>query len=171
MSGEVWFARVNDALVSTDEESLSAIRKIAHGECKAFKPVGVRDPVSFRLYWGCFMTGMARYLTEVEIDRQNGEPVMYPLHGSKERADTATKLAIKHYDEAFIGNTGYAIRTPRSISYARMEPEKWAKYLPKVTEFLLEHVTPYIEVPEARDDMLMAIERWQRRFQDQERAA
>jgi hypothetical protein len=170
MSNEVWFARANNALVGTDEESWKAINQLEPGQCQAFEPVGVRDPVSFRLYWGAFMTPMARYLDEVEIDRQNGQPVMYPLHGDKTRADTATKLAIKHYDEAFVGDTGYSIRTPRSISYRKMKPAEWDKYLPKVMNFLLEKVTPYIEVPEARDDMLMAIERWQPRLQKAEAA-
>jgi hypothetical protein len=167
---EVWFARSNNALIPTDEDSQKVIARLEQGECKAFEEIGIRDPVSFRLYWGGFMTPMAKYLSEVEIDRQDREPVMYALHGDKGRADTATKLAIKHYDESFIGNTGYSIRTPRSISYRRMTPGQWNEYLPKVMEFLLEKVAPNIEVPEARDDMLMAIERWQPRMQKTEAA-
>jgi hypothetical protein len=171
MSTEVWFVRVNDALVSTDEESLKAIRRIEPGECKAFKPIGVRDPVSFRLYWGAFMDKLAKYVPEVEIDRQDGEPIMYPINGDKKRADRATKMATGHYEEEFVGNTGYSIRSPLSISYEKMTPAEWDEFLPKVMEFLLEKVSPYIEVPEARDDMLKAIERRQREYEKRERAA
>lgn len=166
VSGEVWFARNNDALIPTDEDGLKAIRRLEQGECGAWREIGVRDPVSFRLYWGGFMTPMAKYLDEVEIDRQKGKPVMYPLHREKKRADTAAKLGTKHFTESFVGDTGYSIRTPDSISYEKMSPADWDKYLPKVMEFLLEMVTPYIEVPEARDDMMRAIERWQPRMQE-----
>lgn len=164
MSNEIWLVKQGRTLCRTDKESGNAIDGMEDGECRAFKPIGVRDPVSFRLYWGAFMTDMARYLPEVEIDRQNGQPVMYPIHGDKKRADTATKLAIRHYDEAFVGDTGYSIRTPCSISYDKMTPAEWDDFLPKVMEFLLEKVAPFIEVPEARDDMLIAIERRQRKI-------
>lgn len=167
MSGEVWFVRVNDALVSTDEESLKAIRKIEPGECKAFKPIGVRDPVSFKRYW-FLMTHTAKHVKQIEIDRINRQPVYMRIF-DKEGASEAMKFCLGHYDTMPVGSTDYAIRKARSISYEKMTPEEWSGYMPGVLEVLTDKVAPFIEIPEARDEMLQCLERWQ--AEAEERAA
>jgi hypothetical protein len=155
---EVWFARVNDALISTDEDSLKVIRRMEPGECKAFRPIGVRDPVSHRRYW-VMCTETARNVRQIEIDRIGKQPV-YMRVFCKEDVHTAMKLCTGLFDVLPVGGTNYAIRVPRSTDFDRMTPEEWAAYWPKVMDVLLEKVVPEIEVPEARDDMCRSIERW-----------
>lgn len=156
---EIWFARVNDALISTDEDSLKLIRRMEIGECKAFRPAGVRDPVSHRRYW-VLMTLTAKNVKRIEIDRVNRQPV-YMRIWTKEDVHTAMKLCTGLYDTLPVGGTDYAIRVPKSTDFEKMTPEEWIAYWPKVMDVLLEKVAPDIEIPEARDEMLASIERWQ----------
>lgn len=159
MSREVWFARNNDALIPTDEDSVKTIRRLGQGECKAFRPVGVRDPQSHRRYWvAC--TETAKHLTQIEIDRLDGKPVYMRLFGDKSRAHSAMKLCTGLFDTLPVGGTDYEIRVPRSTNFEEMTPEEWAAYWPKVLDVLLEKVAPEIDIPEARDDMLRSIEKW-----------
>lgn len=159
MSREVWFARNNDALIPTDEDSVKTIRRLGQGECKAFRPVGVRDPQSHRRYW-VLQTMVAKYVKRIEIDRVNGQPVYMRIF-SKEDAHTAMKLCTGLYDVLPVGGTDYAIRVPRSTDFDRMTPEEWVPYFVNVMEVLLDKVVPHIEIPEARDEMLLSLERWQ----------
>jgi hypothetical protein len=156
---EIWLARVNDALISTDEESLKFIRRMAPGECKALRPIGVRDPVAHRRYWA-MCTQTAKNVNRIEIDRQDGKPVYMPIH-NKNHAHTAFKLCTGLYDVLPVEGTDYAIRVPHSTSFEDMTPEAWLGYWPKVMEVLLERVAPFIEAPEAQNEMLIALERWQ----------
>lgn len=157
---EVWFARVNDALISTDEDSLKVIRRMEPGECKAFRPIGIRDPVSHKRYWA-MMTQTAKHLKQIEIDRVEGRPVHMRLFGDKGRAHHAMKLCTGLYDTLPVGGTDYEIRVPRPTNFEDMTPEEWQAYFPKVLEVLLDKVAPEIEIPEAQDEMLRSIERWQ----------
>lgn len=156
---EVWLARVNDALIATDEDGRKVIHRLSPGECKAFKPVGVRDPLSHRRYWA-MCTQTAKWVRRIEIDQQDGKPVYMPIH-NKNHAHTAFKLCTGLYDVLPVEGTDYAIRVPHSTSFEEMTPEQWLEYWPKVLDVLLEKVAPEIEVPEARSEMLMSIERWQ----------
>lgn len=169
MSREVWFARNNNALIPTDEDSQKVIARLEQGECQAFEVIGVRDPVSFKRYW-FLMTHTAKHVKRIEIDRDRAtrQPVYMPIR-DKEDASDAMKLCVGHFDTLPVGSTDFAIRKPRSISYAKMTPEEWSRYLPPVYEALLEKVAPFIEIPEARDEMLRSLERWTQ--EAEERAA
>lgn len=155
---EIWFARRLDKLIATDDDSQKVIDRLAEGECKAFRVIGVRDPVAHHRYW-VLMTTTAKNVKRIEIDRVGGQPVYMRIF-SKEDAHTAMKLCTGLYDVLPVGGTDYAIRVPRSTDFERMTPEEWGLYWPKVLEVLIEKVTPDIEVPEARDDMMKSIERW-----------
>jgi hypothetical protein len=158
---EVWFARSNNALIPTDEDSQKVIAKLEQGECQAFEVLGIRDPVSFRRYW-VLMTLAAKHVKRIEIDRDRAtrQPVYLTIR-DKEDASDAMKFCTGHFDTLPVGSTDYAIRKLRSISYAKMTPEQWNRYLPPVFEALLDKVVPFIEVPEARDEICRSIERWQ----------
>lgn len=160
MSREVWFQRVNDALIATDDDSLKLIRRLEQHECKAFRPVGVRDPVAHKRYWA-MCTQTAKHLTKIEIDRVDGKPVYMRLFGDKSRAHAAMKLCTGLYDTLPVGGSDYEIRVPRSTNFEDMTPEEWIAYWPKVLDVLLEKVAPEIEVPEAQAEMYGSIERWQ----------
>lgn len=155
---EVWFARNNDALIPTDEDSIKAIRRLEQGECKAFRPIGVRDPVSHRRYW-VMMTETAKHVKRIEIDRVDRKPVYMRIF-DKKHAHTAMKFCTGLYDVLPVGGMDYEIRVPRSTDFEQMTPEEWIAYWPKVLDVMLEKVAPEIEIPEARDDMLRSIERW-----------
>lgn len=155
---EIWFTRVNNALIATDEDSRKVIERLEHGECKAFRPVGVRDPVSHRRYW-VMCTETAKNVKQIEIDRIQKQPV-YMRIWSKEDVHTALKFCTGLYDVLPVGSTDYAIRVPRSTDFDRMSPEEWALHWPKVLDALLDKVVPHVEIPEARDEMCKYIERW-----------
>lgn len=156
---EVWFARRADHLIATDDDSQKIIDRLGEDECKAFRPVGVRDPVSHRRYWA-MMTTTAKNVKRIEIDRVEGKPVYMRLFGDKSRAHSAMKLCTGLYDTCPVGGTDYEIRVPRSTNFEDMTPEEWIAYWPRVMEVLLDRIAPEIEVPEARDDMMRSIERW-----------
>lgn len=157
---EVWFARSNNALIPTDEPSQKVISRLEQGECKAFRPIGVRDPVSHRRYFA-LMRMTARNVTRIEIDRIEGRPVFMRLLRDEKRAHEAMKLCTGLYDTLPVSGSDYEVRIPRSIAFEKMTPEDWAAYFPKVMDVLLDKVVPYIEAPEARDEMCQCIERWQ----------
>lgn len=157
---EIWFTRNNNALIPTDEESQKVIGRMGQGECKAFRPIGVRDPVSHRRYFA-LMRMTARNVKHIQIDRVEGRPVYMRLFGDEARAHAAMKLCTGLYDTMPVGGSDYEIRVPRSIAFEKMTPEEWAAYFPKVMDVLLEKVVPEIEIPEARDEMCQCIERWQ----------
>lgn len=156
---EVWFSRRDEVLIPTDQDSSRVIARMEDGECKAFRPIGVRDPVSHRRYW-VLMTSTAKNVQRIEIDKVGGVPVHMRLFGDKSRAHAAMKLCTGLYDTLPVGGTDYEIRVPRSTNFEDMTPEEWIAYWPRVMEVLLERVTPEIEVPEARDEMMRSIERW-----------
>jgi len=159
MSRIIWLARVNNTLVSTDEDSKKVIDRLDEGECKAFEPVGVRDPVSHRRYWA-MMTVVAKHVKRIEIDRLGKQPVYMRIF-DKESAHCAMKLCTGLYDTLPVGSTDYAIRVPRSTDFRHMTPEEWGVYWPKVMEVLVEYVAPEFDWPEERDHMLRSLERWQ----------
>lgn len=164
MSRAVWFARVGDHLVRTDEDGGKVIDRLGEGECKAFQPIGVRDPVAHRRYWA--MMGMVgKYVKRIEIDRIGKQPVYMRIF-DKESAHNAMKLCTGLYDTLPVGSTDYAIRVPRSTNFDKMTPEEWIAYWPQVMDVLIDKAAPEIEIPEARDEMLKSLERWH-----QERAA
>jgi hypothetical protein len=160
MSRIVWFARVNDALVSTDEDSRKVIERLDQAECKAFEPVGVRDPVAHKRYWA-LMNMVGKHVKRIEIDRIGKQPVYMRIF-DKDSAHNAMKLCTGHYDTLPVGSTDYAIRVPRSTDFRSMTPEEWALYFPKVLDVIVEKAAPEVETPEARDEMLMCAERWHR---------
>jgi hypothetical protein len=156
---EVWFARVNNALIATDDDSRKVIERMAVGECKAFRPIGVRDSVSHRRYW-VMMTETAKNVRRIEIQRVYGQPVYMPIF-DKHHAHTAMKFCTGLFDVLPVEGADLAIRVPHSTNFDEMSPEEWHDYWPKVLDVLLEKVAPEIQIPEARDAMLISIERWQ----------
>jgi hypothetical protein len=157
---EIWFARGHgDTLIPTDEAGVKVIQRLAEGECKAFRPIGVRDPQSHRRYW-VMMTETARNVRRIEIDRLGNQPVYMPIF-TKDNAHTAMKLCTGLYDTLPVGGTDYCVRVPKSTNFEDMTPEEWTAYWPRVLDVLLEKVAPEIQIPEARDSMLISIERWQ----------
>lgn len=159
MSREVWFARRENHLIATDDDSRKVIERLGEDECKAFRPIGVRDPVSHRRYFA-MMRMTARNVKQIQIDRVDGKPVYMRLLGDEKRAHEAMKLCCGLYDTLPVGNSDYEIRVPRSIAFEQMTPEEWVPYFVKVLDVLLEKVAPEIEVPEAQNEMLKSIERW-----------
>ena len=147
-----YFARVNDALISTDEESLRVIRRMEPGECQQFKRVAVRDTVAHRRYWA-LMSMIATHCERIEIDRLGKEPVYMPIF-SKDNAHTAMKLCTGLYDTLPVGGTSYAVRVPKSTSFEEMTPDEWAAYWPRVMDVVMEKVFPEIEIPEVQTELM-----------------
>lgn len=176
MSGEVWFARVNDALVSTDEESLACIRSLEPGECSAFELIGVRDPVSFRKYWAmCAL--IAQHVRQIEIDRIKVDGRQQPVYKrilDREDVSNAIKLGVGLYLEHPVGSTDYAVREVQSISYRKMTPAKWAEYVKRVAPFVQKRVLPDMKDRGAQDDLIKMLSKWLREVEREgaeERAA
>jgi hypothetical protein len=159
MSDLIWLARIGHSLVSTDDDGQEVIDHMAPGECKAFKPIGIRDTVSHRRYW-VLMTMTAKNVKRIEIDRIEKERVYMRIF-SKKNAHNAMKLCTGLYEVCPVGTTDFALRVPHSTNFDEMSPEEWAKYWPQVREVLLDKVAPFIEIPEARDEMCQLLERWQ----------
>lgn len=155
----VWFARSGHSLIATDDDSQKVIERLGDGECKAFKPIGVRDPIEHRRYW-VTMTLVGKHCRRIEIDRLGKQPVYMRIH-CKEDAHTAMKLCTGLYDTLPVGGTDYAIRVPKSTDFERMTPEEWAAYWPKVIDVLVEKAAPEFDNDEARDGLLQSLERWQ----------
>jgi hypothetical protein len=155
----VWFARSSGSLIATDDDSQKLIERMGDGECRAFKPIGVRDSVEHRRYW-VTMTLVGKHCRRIEIDRLGKQPAYMRIH-SKEDAHTAMKLCTGLYDTLPVGGTDYAIRVPKSTDFDRMTPEEWKAYWPKVIDVLVEKAAPEFDSTEARDDMLQYLERWQ----------
>src|SRR5690606_19443512 len=125
---------------------------------KAFRPVGVRDPVMHRRYWA-LCSDLPRKVSRIEIDRVDGKPVYMPIR-SREDVHTAFKLCTGLFDRLPIEGTDFAIRVPRSTDFERMTPEEWLPYWQAVLDVCLETIAPDIEAPEARADLLRYVERW-----------
>jgi hypothetical protein len=159
VSAEIWFARRGDILIPTDDDSRKVIERLHDGECQAFKRIGVRDPVMHRRYWA-LMTAIGRNVRRIEIDRLRGQPVYMPIF-NKDNAHTAMKLCTGLYDTLPVGGSDYCVRVPHSTGFNEMTPDEWLLYWPEVLEVCVDKVSPEIEVPEARDDMLRYVERWQ----------
>lgn len=155
---EVWYARRGMTLIPTDATSTSVISRLGEGECRAFKPIGVRDPVMHRRYWA-LCGSLPKKVGRIEIDRVDGKPVYMPIR-SKEDAHTAFKLCTGLFDRLPVEGTDYAIRVPHSTNFEAMTPDEWLPYWHSVLEVCVERVAPEIEAPEARDDMLRYVERW-----------
>lgn len=149
---KVWFARVNDALISTDEESLKVIRRMEPGECQCFERIGARDPVAHRRYWA-LMTMIAGHVDRIEIDRLGKQPVYMPIF-NKENAHTAMKLCTGLYDTLPVGGTDYCVRVPKSTSFKEMTPDEWMAYWPRVMDVVMERVFPEIEIPEVQTELM-----------------
>jgi hypothetical protein len=160
VSNHVWFVRQGAGLFGTDEDSRKVIERLDDGECQAFKRIGVRDPVMHRRYWA-LCTLIAKNVRRIEIDRLGGQPVYMPIF-TKENAHTAMKLCTGLYDTLPVGGSDYCVRVPHSTSFTEMTPDEWLLYWPEVLEVFVEKVSPEIEIPEARDDALRYVERWQR---------
>lgn len=160
---EVWFRKVSrngkSGLMPTDAASASVIDGMKDDECKAFEPIAVRDPVSFRRFWH-LMEETAMRVTVLEIDRIGKQPVLMRIF-DKDSACEALKFCTGHYDTMPVGSTDYAIRKARSISFRKMKPADWAAFLPKVYDVLLEQVAPEISDDDAREDFLKCIEQGQ----------
>jgi hypothetical protein len=160
---EVWFRKVSgrgkSGLIATDAASGGVIDAMKDDECRAFEPVAVRDPVSFRRFWH-LMEEAAKYVTVIEIDRIGKQPVYMRIF-DKESACEAIKFCIGHYDTLPVGSTDYAIRKARSINFRKLKQPEWAALMPKIYDVLLEQVAPEIRDDKARDDFLKCIEQGQ----------
>jgi len=119
---EIWFYRVGGSLMPTDDDSRKVIERMSDGECKAFRPIGVRDPVMHRRYWA-LCGDLPRKASRIEIDRMNGKPVYMPIR-SKEDAHAAFKLCTGLFDVLPVEGTDFAIRVPHSTNFERMTPEE-----------------------------------------------
>jgi hypothetical protein len=170
---EVWFRKVSrngkSGLLPSDAESASVVDAMKDDECKAFEPVAVRDPHSFRRFWH-LMDESAKYVTVIEIDRIGKQPVLMRVF-DKESVCEAIKFCTGHYDTMPVGSTDYAIRKARSISFRKMKPKEWAAFLPKVYDVLLEQVAPEIADDDARDDFLKCIEQGQAQLEERREVA
>ena len=173
---EVWFARNNDALIPTDEESLACIRTLEQGECSAFELIGVRDPVSFKKYWA-MCTLIAKHVRQIEIDRIRVDGRMQPVYRrilDREDVSAAIKLGVGLYLEHPVGSTDYAVREVLSISYRKMTPAKWGEYVKRVAPFVQKKVLPDVKDRAAQDDLIKMLGKWLREIEREgaeERAA
>lgn len=158
MSNEVWFARSNNALISTDEDSRKVIADLEQGECQCFEPIGVRDEVSFRKYWA-MCAHISKHVRQIEIDRVNRQPVQKRVFNREDVSD-AIKLGTGLYTDHPVASTEYAIREPKSISYKRMTPAKWAEYIRRVAPFVQMKILPDVRDPDAQDELLRMISGW-----------
>lgn len=156
---EVWFVRLGGSLAPADDDAKKVIQRMADGECKAFRPASIRDPVEHRRYWA-MMTLVAKNVRRIEIDRVGREPV-YMRILTKENAHNAMKLCTGLYDTCPVGSTDFAVRVPHPTNFDEMTSEEWGRYWPKVMEVLLEKAVPEVEIPEAQNEMLRCLERWQ----------
>jgi hypothetical protein len=160
---EVWFAKVSrngkSGLIAADADSGKILDAMADNECRAFEPVTVRDPVSFRRFWH-LMEVTATHCRLIEIDRIGKQPVHMRVF-DKDSACEAIKFCIGHYDTLPVGSTDYAIRKARSINFRKLKQPEWAALMPKVYDVLLEQVAPEIRDDKARDDFLKCIEQGQ----------
>lgn len=160
---EIWLARVNNALIATDEDSRAAIEGMEPGECQAFEPVGVRDPVSFRKYWAmCAL--IAKHVRQIEIDRINRQPVFKRVFDREDVSDSI-KLGTGLYVDHPVASTEYAIREVKSISYKRMKPAQWAEYVKRVAPFVQKQILPDVKDPAAQDDLIMMLGKWLRELE------
>jgi hypothetical protein len=170
---EVWFRKVSrngrSGLMPTDAASANVLSAMKDDECKAFEPVAVRDPVSFKRFWH-LMEEAAKYVTVMEIDRIGKQPVLMRVF-DKDSVCRAIKFCIGHYDTMPVGSTDYAIREARSINFRKLKQAEWAALLPKVYDVLLEQVAPEIADDDARDDFLKCIEQGQAQLEAQRAVA
>jgi hypothetical protein len=165
MSGElVWFARQGDALVATDEPSRAEIEKLDEAECQCFSVVGVRDEASFKRYW-VLCTVIAKNVPHIEIDRVRVNDRWEPVHmriSAPEDASDAIKLGVGLYTQMPVGSTAYAVRKVRSISYPKLPPAKWAKYVKLVAPFVITKILPDVQDPHAKNEILQLTNKWMR---------
>jgi len=176
MSGEVCFARVNNALIATDEDSRAVIERMAPGECQFFELIGVRDQTSFRKYWAmCAL--IAKHVRQIEIDRIRVDGRLQSVYRrilDREDVSNAIKLGTGLYIEHPVGSTDYAVREVLSISYRKMTPAKWAEYVKRVAPFVQKKVLPDVKDCAAQDDLVKMLGKWLREIEREgaeERAA
>ena len=156
---QIWLARHGDALIATDADGRKVIDRLKPGECDCFKRIGVRDLTMHRRYWA-LMEVIAKNVRRLEIDRLGGQPVYMPIF-NKGNAHTGMKLCTGLYDTLPVGGSDYCVRVPHSTNFEEMTADEWLLYWPEVLDVFVEKVAPNIEVPEARDDALRYVERWQ----------
>lgn len=171
---ETWLARQGDHLIATDPDGQKIIDGLEQGECQAFELIGVRDVVAFRKYW-VMCTHIAKHVRQIEIDRVNRQPVYMRIF-SREDVSEAIKLGVGLFTVLPVASTEYAIRKPKSISYASMSPAKWQKYVKLFAPFVVKKIMPEIQDPGAKDELVKLLNKWlleieREGAQEQERAA
>ena len=148
---KLWLAKVSRGdrigLVPTDAESQSAISRLGDGECRMFEEVRVRDLRSHKRYW-LIMTRIAEHVDSIEID----DGVWMPIR-SKEDVHTAMKLITGLYDTLPVAGTNYAVRIPKSTDFARMTPDEWEEFLPRVLDAVHAKILPHVPIPSVEHDL------------------
>lgn len=158
----LWLAKVarngKSGLIGTDDESRAFIDSLSAGECREFEPVSSRSLLDHHRYW-VLCTEAAKHVTRIEIDREDGKPVFYPVR-NKEDVHTALKFCTGLYDKLPIEGTSFSIRVPKSTNFRTMKREQWEKHWPLVLEAFTDKVAPHIADDEARASLMQCIERW-----------
>lgn len=154
----VWLAKDADKLIATDNDGSKVIADMEQGECQCFEMVGVRDVVAFRRYW-VMCTLISKHVRQIEIDRVNRQPVFMRIFDEVNVSD-AIKLGVGLYTQMPVASTEYAIRKVDSISYEKMTPAKWAKYVKRVAPFVLKKILPDVQDENVEVDLSKLIHKW-----------
>lgn len=144
---KLWLAKHGRGFLPADEESEKLHARMEVGECKLFEEIRVRDVRSHKRYW-LLMTRIAEHVESIEID----DGVWMPIR-NKEDAHTAMKLITGLYDTLPVAGTNFAVRIPKSTDFARMTPDEWDSFLPRVLDAVHVKVLPHVPLASVEHDI------------------
>lgn len=122
--------------------------RMSDGEVAWFKPMRIRDPVSFRRYWK-LMTLSAENCERIELPYN---AVM--LVHTKEDVHTAVKLCTGYCDTIFDPFNKPVFQVVKSTNFDEMTQDEWEAYWPRVLDVISERVLPGVEIPEVELEIM-----------------
>lgn len=140
-ASRLWFGRIGDTLVHTDEESLRFIRRLDEGEAAPFKPLRPRSIKFHRRYW-LMVSRVADHITGIQIDPANPKAVM-PVE-CPEDLHVGLKFLTGHCKVFHVDGTDITYRVPLPTDFSSLTADEWAPHYEKCLQAINAYALPQI---------------------------
>lgn len=138
---EVWLTRTLQGFTPSDEEALTALRRIKVGDtvkCDISRP---RNGSMHRAYWAmCSLVAM------------NHEQL-----STSEQVHTVLKLLTDCVDIVAMRSTGEVLKVPKSISFGSMSQDEFDVFFSRAKDAVVEHLLPGVKLPDLQNEILRMV--------------
>jgi len=140
-ASRLWFGRIGDTLVHTDEESLRFIRRMEEGESVPFKPLRPLSIKFHRRYW-LMVSRIADHITGIQIDPKNPKAVM-PVECAED-LHVGLKFLTGHCKVFHVEGTDITYRVPLPTDFSSLNADEWGPHYEKCLQAIHTYALPQI---------------------------